>query len=83
VALERALPMDWIDEIFGASRQPQYPRDLFSLRAHLGAAMPGHTQLVFALDGALATDILFCEDAHESEHVWAAALLRDAKPRQL
>lgn len=28
VALEQALPAGWIDEVFEASRQRQYPREL-------------------------------------------------------
>ena len=45
--------------------------------------MPGHTLVVYDPDSALVTDILACEDAHESERVGAATLLQQAQQGQV
>ena len=111
VALEQALPATWIDEVFEASRQRQYPRELMMstvvelmmlvslglppslhaaskkrlapLRGERGAAPPGHTLVVYDPDQALVTDIVACEDAHESERTVARTLVASAGAGEL
>ena len=162
VALEQALPTGWIDQVFEASRQRQYPRELMMssvvelmmlvslglrpslhaaarkmehlpvslaalydkvnrtepavlralvqgsaarlapvmaqlggnhlpasqkrlapLRGERGAALPGHTLVVYDPDQALVTDIVACEDAHESERTVARALVAGAQAGEL
>jgi IS4 transposase len=145
VALEQALPATWIDEVFEASRQRQYPRELMMstvvelmmlvslglrpslhaaarklqqlpvslaalynkvnrteptvlralvqgsaerlapVMAQLGgqASLPGHTLVVYDPDQALVTDIVACEDAHESERTVARTLVESSQAGQL
>lgn len=45
--------------------------------------MPGHTLVVYDPDNALVTDILACEDAHESERTGAATLLEQSQQGQV
>jgi IS4 transposase len=73
----------WRLRIIDGNHLPASEKRLAQLRSHRGAAMPGHTLVVYDPDSALVTDILACEDAHESERVGAAALLQDAQPGEL
>ena len=73
----------WRLRILDGNHLPASEKRLEPLRSHRGAAMPGHTLVVYDPDSALVTDILACEDAHESERVGAAFLLKDAQPGQL
>lgn len=73
----------WRLRILDGNHLPASEKRLAPLRSYRGAAMPGHTLVVYDPDSALVTDILACEDAHESERVGAAALLQDAQPGEL
>lgn len=73
----------WRLRILDGNHLPASEKRLAPLRSHRGAAMPGHTLVVYDPDSALVTDILACEDAHQSERVGAAVLLQDAQPGQL
>lgn len=73
----------WQLRILDGNHLPASEKRLAPLRSHRGAAMPGHTLVVYDPDSALITDILACEDAHQSERVGAATLLQDAQPGQL
>lgn len=53
---------------------PASDKRLAALRDQRGAALPGHTLVVYDPDTTLVTDIVACEDAHASER-WAAAPL--------
>ena len=56
---------------------------LAPLRGERGAAPPGHTLVVYDPDQALVTDIVACEDAHESERTVARALVACAQAGEL
>ena len=53
------------------------------LRGFRGAALPGHTLVVYDPDSALVCDIVACEDAHESERTGASALIERAQAQQV
>lgn len=55
----------WQLRILDGNHLPASDKRLAPLRSHRGAAMPGHTLVVYDPDSALVTDILACEDAHE------------------
>ena len=73
----------WQVRILDGNHLPASEKRLQPLRAHRGAAMPGHTLVVYDPDSCLVTDILPCEDAHQSERVGAAILQQKAQPGQL
>ena len=73
----------WQLRILDGNHLPASDKRLAPLRSHRGAAMPGHTLVVYDPDSALVTDILACEDAHESERVGAATLLQQAQQGQV
>ncbi|MHA6892733.1 transposase, partial [Ralstonia pseudosolanacearum] len=97
LALERALPATWVDEVFEVHRDRQYPRELmFStivelmtlvtlgpLRGYRGAALPGHSLVVYDPDLGLVCDVVACEDAYESERAGMQPLLDSAQAGQL
>lgn len=57
--------------VFDGNRLPASEKRLAPLRGFRGAALPGHTLVVYDPDSALVCDILACEDAHESERIRA------------
>ena len=73
----------WQLRILDGNHLPASDKRLAPLRSHRGAAMPGHTLVVYDPDSALVTDILACEDAHESERVGAATLLQQSQQGQV
>lgn len=73
----------WKLRILDGNHLPASEKRLGPLRSHRGAAMPGHTLVVYDPDSALVTDILACEDAHESERVGAKTLLEQAQCGEL
>lgn len=73
----------WQLRILDGNHLPASDKRLAPLRSHRGAAMPGHTLVVYDPDSALVMDILACEDAHESERVGAATLLQQAQQGQV
>ena len=53
------------------------------LRGHRGAALPGHSLVVYDPDAGLVCDMVACEDAHESERVGVLPLIGRAQCGQL
>ena len=53
------------------------------LRGHRGAALPGHSLVVYDPDAGLVCDMVACEDAHESERVGVLPLIERAQCGQL
>src|SRR4051794_31630133 len=73
----------WQLRVLDGNHLPASEKRLAPLRGHRGAALPGHTLVVYDPDGGLVTDILPCEDAHQSERAAVAGLLDSARPGQL
>src|SRR4051812_10643026 len=73
----------WRLRVLDGNHLPASEKRLAPLRGHRGAALPGHTLVVYDPDGGLVTDILPCEDAHQSERAAVAGLLASARPEQL
>lgn len=73
----------WQVRILDGNHLPASDKRLAPLRSHRGAAMPGHTLVVYDPDSTLVTDILGCEDAHQSERTGAATLLERAQQGQV
>jgi IS4 transposase len=72
----------WQLRVLDGNHLPASEKRLAPLRGFRGAALPGHTLVVYDPDSALVRDILACEDAHQSERVGAAELVAGAQPRQ-
>jgi IS4 transposase len=53
------------------------------LRGYRGAALPGHSLVVYDPDAGLVCDMVACEDAHESERVGVLPLIERAQCGQL
>ena len=53
------------------------------LRGHRGAALPGHSLVVYDPDAGLVCDMVACEDAHASERVGVLPLIGCAQCGQL
>jgi IS4 transposase len=73
----------WQLRVLDGNHLPASEKRLAPLRGHRGAALPGHTLVVYDPDCGLVTDILPCEDAHQSERATVADLLDSARPGQL
>ena len=73
----------WRLRVLDGNHLPASEKRLAPLRGHRGAALPGHTLVVYDPDCGLVTDILPCEDAHQSERAAVADLLDSARPGQL
>ena len=73
----------WRLRILDGNHLPASQKRLAPLRDHRGAALPGHTLVVYDPDQALVTDIVACEDAHESERTVARALVACAQAGEL
>ena len=73
----------WQLRVLDGNHLPASEKRLAPLRGHRGAALPGHTLVVYDPDCGLVTDILPCEDAHQSERAAVAGLLDSAQPGQL
>ena len=56
----------WQLRVLDGNHLPASEKRLAPLRGHRGAALPGHTLVVYDPDCGLVTDILPCEDAHQS-----------------
>lgn len=80
---ERQSLAGWQLRVFDGNHLPASQKRLAPLRGFRGAALPGHTLVVYDPDSALVCDIVACEDAHESERTGAAALIECAQPRQV
>lgn len=78
----RSLP-GWQLRVFDGNHLPGSEKRLAPLRGFRGAALPGHTLVVYDPDSALVCDIVACEDAYESERTGAAALIERAQAQQV
>lgn len=72
----------WQLRVLDGNHLPASEKRLAPLRGFRGAALPGHTLVVYDPDSTLVCDILACEDAHQSERVGAAELIACAEPQQ-
>lgn len=72
----------WQLRIIDGNHLPASDKRLAPLRGLRGAALPGHTVVVYDPDSALVCDIVACEDAYESERVAAAELIDSAQSGQ-
>lgn len=79
--VEPSLP-GWQVRIIDGNHLPASDKRLTELRSVRGAALPGHTVVVYDPDSTLVCDIVACEDAYESERVGAAQLIDSAQPGQ-
>jgi IS4 transposase len=82
VAPQPSLPGRQL-RILDGNHLPASEKRLKPLRGHRGAALPGHTLVVYDPDLALVVDLLACEDAHQNEQKGALQLVAAAKPQQL
>ena len=73
----------WRLRVLDGNHLPASEKRLAPLRGHRGAALPGHTLVVYDPDRGLVTDIVPSEDAHRSERAAVAPLLDSAQPGQL
>lgn len=79
---QASLP-GWRLRILDGNHLPASQKRLAPLRDQRGAALPGHTLVVYDPDQALVTDIVACEDAHESERTVARTLVESSQAGQL
>lgn len=73
----------WRLRVLDGNHLPASEKRLAPLRTHRGAALPGHTLVVYDPDSTLVTDIVPCEDAHAQERSAMAPLLACAEPGEL
>lgn len=73
----------WQLRVLDGNHLPASEKRLAPLRGHRGAALPGHTLVVYDPDCGLVTDIVPSEDAHRSERAAVGPLLDSAQPGQL
>jgi IS4 transposase len=73
----------WQLRVLDGNHLPASEKRLASLRGHRGAALPGHSLVVYDPDRGLVTDILPIEDAYQSERAAVGPLLDSAQPGQL
>jgi IS4 transposase len=73
----------WQLRIVDGNHLPGSEKRLQPLREHRGAALPGHSLVVYDPDLGLVCDVVACEDAHESERVGVQPLVDGAQPGQL
>jgi IS4 transposase len=73
----------WQVRVLDGNHLPASEKRLAPLRGYRGAALPGHTLVVYDPDCGLVTDILPSEDAYQSERAAVAPLLDSAQPGQL
>jgi IS4 transposase len=69
--------------IVDGNHLPASQKRLKSLRSFRGAALPGHSLVVFDPDIGLVTDLMPCEDGHASELDVLGPLLASAQPGEL
>ncbi|MGH8805401.1 MAG: IS4 family transposase [Polaromonas sp.] len=79
---EPSLP-GWRLRVLDGNHLPASEKRLKPLREHRGAALPGHTLVVYDPDSTLVTDIVACEDAHAQERSAMAPLLACAAAGEL
>jgi IS4 transposase len=82
VSTGASLP-GWQLRVLDGNHLPASEKRLAPLRGHRGAALPGHTLVVYDPDRGLVTDIMPSEDAYQSERAAVGPLLDSAQPGQL
>ena len=80
---ERQSLPGWQLRVLDGNHLPASEKRFGALRGFRGAALPGHTLVVYDPDSALVCDIVACEDAHQSERVGATALIERAQAQQV
>ena len=73
----------WQVRVLDGNHLAASEKRLSPLRGFRGAALPGHSLVVYDPDTGLVTDMIACEDAHESERVGATSLLDAVGPGQV
>lgn len=73
----------WQLRILDGNHLPASEKRLAPLRGYRGAALPGHTLVVYDPDTGLVCDIAPCEDAHQSERTVVPLLIDQARAGQL
>jgi IS4 transposase len=68
----------WTLRIVDGNHLPGSDKRLAVLRDHAGAALPGHSLVVYDPDTGLVCDMVACEDAYESERIGVLPLLATA-----
>jgi len=69
--------------IVDGNHLPASEKRLKSLRQFRGAALPGHSLVVYDPDSGLVTDMIPCEDAHAQERACMGPILDHAQPGEL
>ena len=73
----------WRVRVVDGNHLPASEKRLAPLRGFRGAALPGHSLVVFDPDAGVVIDLVPCEDGHASERGLLAPLLAAAKPGEL
>jgi IS4 transposase len=73
----------WRVRIVDGNHLPASEKRLRPLRGFRGAALPGHSLVVYDPDAGIAIDLVPCEDGHASERGLLASLLAVSQPGEL
>jgi IS4 transposase len=73
----------WRVRIVDGNHLPASEKRLAPLRGFRGAALPGHSLVVFDPDAGIVMDLVPCEDGHASERGLLAPLLAACQAREL
>jgi IS4 transposase len=73
----------WRVRIVDGNHLPASEKRLAPLRGFRGAALPGHSLVVFDPDAGVVIDLVPCADGHASERGLLAPLLAASQPREL
>jgi hypothetical protein len=69
--------------VIDGNHLPASEKRLAALRGLRGAALPGHSLVVYDPDARLVTDIVPCEDAYAQERTLVPAILRSVRAGQV
>lgn len=73
----------WRVRVVDGNHLPASEKRLAPLRSFRGAALPGHSLVVFDPDAGVVIDLVPCEDGHASERGLLAPLLAASQPGEL
>jgi IS4 transposase len=73
----------WRIRIVDGNHLPASEKRLAPLRGFRGAALPGHSLVVYDPDAGVVIDLVPCEDGHASERGLLAPLLAASQPQEL
>ncbi len=73
----------WRVRVVDGNHLPSSEKRLAPLRGFRGAALPGHSLVVFDPDAGVVIDLVPCEDGHASERELLAPLLAASRPGEL